>query len=475
MLLPGSEEIGKATLTHPIAGGRGSLARIARVEPRQVVKLSALFSLWVLLPLVLLLAVQQRLEISPSAGFSLFNATTLWSVLFVCLALVLAIALSMALAFSIARQQAMANALEQAINNLPMQFAYIDANRCYRFNNRAHHATCTERERANFGRSVQDVLGERVYRQVEPYLDRALAGQRVDFELRLPVGAAFCDLAVSYLPDMAKEGEVKGVFVLADDISARKQSERRDKEQLLEFAHISRLASVGEVAAEIAHQINQPLAAIAMFSSAAERTLASGGDASQVRGWLATINAQSKRASEVIDSLRRFVRPGKMDPVALDLNVPLREVAALLTHDAAARRVGLSLELANDLPPVMATGVLIEQVVFNLARNAIKIEAGKLRPGQVTIRSRADAERVWVEVVGEVDSDMQEMETCPLETDVRQPEVQHQVQPEAATDSVLGFSLAISRSIIAGFSGEVGCHHESECAFCYFNLPRCRP
>jgi two-component system, LuxR family, sensor kinase FixL len=321
----------------------------------------------------------------------------------------------------------------------------------------------------------EDVLGERVYRQVEPYLDRALAGQRVDFELRLPVGAAFCDLAVSYLPDMAEEGEVKGVFVLADDISARKQSERRDKEQLLEFAHISRLASVGEVAAEIAHQINQPLAAIAMFSSAAERTLASGGDASQVRGWLATINAQSKRASEVIDSLRRFVRPGKMDPVALDLNVPLREVAALLTHDAAARRVGLSLELANDLPPVMATGVLIEQVVFNLARNAIKIEAGKLRPGQVTIRSRADAERVWVEVVGEVDSDMQEMETCPLETDVRQPEVQHQVQPEAATDSVLGFSLAISRSIIAGFSGEVGCHHESECAFCYFNLPRCRP
>jgi hypothetical protein len=159
MLLPGSEEIGKATLTHPIAGGRGSLARIARVEPRQVVKLSALFSLWVLLPLVLLLAVQQRLEISPSAGFSLFNATTLWSVLFVCLALVLAIALSMALAFSIARQQAMANALEQAINNLPMQFAYIDANRCYRFNNRAHHATCTERERANFGRSVRRCSG----------------------------------------------------------------------------------------------------------------------------------------------------------------------------------------------------------------------------------------------------------------------------------------------------------------------------
>lgn len=467
MLLPGSEELGKATLAHPVAGGRDSLARIARVEVRQVIKLAALFSLWILLPLVLLLAVQQRVETSPPAVFSLFNATTLWGALFVCLA----IALSIALAILIARQKALANALEQAINNLPMQFAYIDANRCYRFNNRAHHAICPGPDRANFGRSVRDVLGEHVYCQVEPYLDQALAGQRVEFELRLPVGAAFCDLAVSYLPDVAEGGLVKGLFVLADDITARKQAERLDKEQLLEFAQLSRLASVGEVAAEIAHQINQPLAAIAMFSSAAERTLAGGGDTAQVRGWLATINAQSKRASEVIDSLRRFVRPGKMDPVALDLNVPLREVAALLTHDAAARHVGLSLELADDLPLVMATGILIEQVVFNLARNAIQIEADKLQPGQVTIRTRADAERVWVEVVGEVVKDLQATETGLIEADLRQPEV----QPAAGADSTLGFSLAISRSIITGFSGEVGCHCNSERAFCYFNLPRCGP
>lgn len=465
MLLPGSEELGKAAPAHPVAGGHGSLARIVRVEARQVIKLGALFSLWILLPLVLLLAVQQRGGAAQPADYLLFDATTLWGGLFVGLAF----ALSIALAFSIARQQALANALEQAINNLPMQFAYIDAGRCYRFNNRAHHATCTEPDAAYFGRSVRDVLGVHVYRQVEPYLDQALAGRRADFELRLPVGEAFRDLAVSYLPDVAEGGQVKGLFVLADDITARKQAERRDKEQLLEFAQLSRLASVGEVAAEIAHQINQPLAAIAMFSSAAERTLANGGDTAQVRGWLATINAQSKRASEVIDSLRRFVRPGKMDPVALDLNAPLREIAALLTHDAAARHVGLTLELADDLPFVMATGILIEQVVFNLASNAIRAAAGQTQPGQVTIRSRADAERVWVEVLGNGSKP-----GAYLDDAVAAPDSEN--AGTSMSDGGLGFSLAISRSIIDSFQGEVGCLCD-DCSgtFCYFNLPRCKP
>lgn len=464
MLQPGTEELGKAALVHPVAGGRGSLARIVRVDARQVVKLSVLFSLWIFLPLMLLLAAQQQVETSHSADFLLFQPTTLSGVLFVCLGF----ALSIGLAFSIARQQAMAIALEQAINNLPIQFAYIDADRCFRFSNRAHHATCAEPDNANFGCSVRGVLGDSVYRQVEPYLDQALAGRRVDFELRLPVGVEFRDLAVSYLPDLAEGGQVKGLFMLADDITARKQAERHDKEQLLEFAHLSRLASVGEVASEIAHQINQPLAAIAMFSSAAERTLSSGADASQVRSWLATINAQSKRASEIVGSLQRFVRPGKMDPVALNLNLPLREVAALLTHDAAARHVGLSLELADDLPLVMATSIMIEQVVFNLARNAIQIEAAQPHPGQVTIRSRADAERVWVEVTGVAPA----AETCLGEVDAGLAGAQ---SAAVQADAARGFSLAICRSIIAGFSGEVGCNCDSDYTFYFLNLPRCRP
>ncbi len=459
----GSGDFDKAAADRPAPGARGSLARIVRVDARQVIKLGVLFSLWILLPLILLVAANQQVE-THNPALPLVRLETLSGALFV----LLAIGISIALAFSIARQQSLANALEQAVNNLPMQFAYIDAARCYRFNNRAHLETCANPARDFYGQPVRDVLGESAYRQIEPYLDRALAGQRVDFELHLPDGDRTSDLAVAYLPDVADNGQVKGLFVLADDITARKQAERRDKEQLLEFAQLSRLASVGEVAAEIAHQINQPLAAIAMFSSAAERTLASGGDQAQVRGWLETINAQSKRASEVIASLRRFVRPGKLEPVVLDLNATLREVAALLAHDAAARQVGLNLEFADALPPVLATGILIEQVVFNLARNAILAAAGQTQPGQVTIRSRADAERVWVEVLGNGPAPSAYLSEWGCESGY--------LPSGASPEEGLGFSLAISRSIIAGFDGEIGCRcHAGDGTFCFFNLPRCKP
>jgi signal transduction histidine kinase len=459
----GSGDSGKAAA--PTVAEQGSLARIVRVESRQVVRLGLLFSLWMLLPLLLLLIVQQQIQSTFNPGPGLFGSEAVWAVLCV----VLAIVMSLALAFSIARQQALAGALERAVNNLPMQFAYIDAERCFRFSNRAHLMSCVNPEQAFFGRPVREVLGEETYRQIEPHLDQALMGERVDFELHLPDGDRIGDLAVSYLPDTTRDGRVKGLFVLADDITARKRSERRNKEQLLEFAQLSRMASVGEVAAEIAHQINQPLSAIALLSSAAERTLAGGGDLAQLRGWLETINGQSKRASEVIGSLRRFVRTDAMEPVVLDLNVPLREVAALLAHDAAAHQVGLSLELADALPRVKAAGILIEQVVFNLTRNAIRAAAGQSQPGQVTIRSRADAERVWVEVLGNGPMPSAYRNQTDSAADLANTET-------TGTDGGLAFSLATSRSIIDSFNGEVGCQSD-DCSgtFCYFNLPRCKP
>ncbi len=440
-------DLGKARTGGRIGFRNGALARIVRVDSRQVFRLTMLFSLWMLMALILLRAAQQWIEPSPN----LFWGGAI---------LLLVLAMSFGLAFSIARQRSLAMAVERAINTLPMQFAYIDAQRCYCFTNLAHQESWADRNQNFYGRSVREALGEEVYRQIEPHLDRALAGQRGDFELHLPVDSGGRDLSVSFFPDIADNGQIKGLYVLCDDISKRKREERRDKAQLLEFAELSRLASVGEVAAEIAHQINQPLAAIAMFSSAAQRTLADGGDLVKVQGWLETINGQSKRASEVVGSLRRFVSPGKPEPAALDLNAPLREIAALLTHNAAARQVSLILDLQDRLPLVMVAGILIEQVVFNLVRAALHSAADQPSPGQVTIRSRADQERVWVEIFsngpawgGHPDEDSQ--------------------AAAASTDACPGFSQAISRSIIADYDGQAGCRSHEGSTLCFFNLPRC--
>lgn len=437
----------------------GALRDIVRVEPRRVIKLGLFFGVLILLPLFLLLVAQHQIEDSPDQNMQ-------WLSKGIGLAVLvggIVIAMAIVLAYAVAWQQSLASTLQRAVNRLPLQFAYIDSDRRYRFSNRSYMEICANPERDWIGRPVREVLDDDTYARIEPHLDQAMAGQQVDFELRLSDQKGPLDLSVSYLPDVNPQGGISGVFVFAEDITLRKQAERRDKEQVLEFAHLSRLASIGEVAAEIAHQINQPLAAIAMFSNAAARSMKGGGDLSQVPAWLDTINAQSKRASEVVGSLRRFVRPATMEAVVLDLNVPLGEVVALLEHDASVRHVSLNLELADLLPPVMASEILIEQVVFSLARNAILAAADVDKQGQVTIRSRSDSARVWIEIEGSrpTRKDAADASCCATDCMPAEPGV--------------GYSLTISRSIVEGFGGEVGCHcNESNGIFCYFNLPRCK-
>lgn len=443
----------------PGGEGLGSLSVIGRADPWQVARLGLILGGWVLLPLVLLVLAHHQFGLSDTPAAA-YRMEIVWSAM----TALLGLSLALALAYFIARQRALARALEQAVNSMPVHFAYVDQEGRYRFHNRAYREACSLRTGEIHGHTLRQVLGEAVYAQVAAHLTRAMAGQRTDFELRLENGGPPRELSVTYLPDPGPGGQVKGLFLLANDITDQKRVERREKEQLLEMAHFSRLAGIGEIAAEIAHQINQPLAAIAMFSSASERTLAGGGDQAQVLGWLATINAQSKRASEVIASLRRYVRPDTIEKGVLDLNESLEEVASLLAHDAASRHVELRRELAADLPPVLATAILVEQVIFNLARNAILSVAAEAGMGQVTLRSRADGARVWVEIL--YDGPCRGAEVCGDQA----------MSQGARTDMGGGFSLAVNRAIITGFAGEIGCRcGEGGGSVCFFHLPRYVP
>ncbi len=102
-----------------------------------------------------------------------------------------------------------------------------------------------------------------------------------------------------------------------------------------------------------------------------------------------------------------------------------------------------------------------EEVLISLVRIAIQVGADQSQPGQVTIRSRADAERVWVEVFGNGPA----QNAFPGDAGC--------VPDDVSPDAWLGFSQAISRSIIAGLDGEAGCSCDQGGTFCYFNLPRC--
>jgi PAS domain S-box-containing protein len=365
-----------------------------------------------------------------------------------------------ALAYAIARQRALTQSLEQAVDNVPVLIAYVDSNQRYRFNNRAYLDTYGISPMDLYGKHVSEIVGAASYRELQPRLERALQGERVEFEMHQDDRPGPRDLAVTFVPDGAVV--IHGVYILTTDITQRRAAERREQEQQQEMLQVSRLASVGEITNEIAHQINQPLAAIAMFSNAAQRTLEKGGDVAKLRDWMETINAQAKRASEVVQRLRRFAYQGEIRSTALDLNGSLREAIGLVESEARARQVALDMELDEALPPVMAAAILMEQVIYNLLHNAIRSAADHGR--QVMVRTLADSDRVWVEV-----RDRQDVGDPALDDFSIEP-VAEQI------DQAFGVGLSISRGIVTSYGGDILCRHNKDGGSqVSFYLPRLEP
>jgi PAS domain S-box-containing protein len=347
-----------------------------------------------------------------------------------------------ALVFVVSRNKALAQVMEKVVDNVPVLVAYVDAEQRYRFNNMAYERFFGLRPKQIYGKSMLELLGGAAYQAARPYIEQALAGQAVTFERQLPyAGAGARDVTVSYLPDTSPQGEVRGFYVMVNDVSLIRASQRRERQHMLELAHVSRLASMGEMATEIAHEINQPLAAISMYSAAGLRTLQGGGDRGKLETWLEAINAQAKRASEIVKRVRRFVQKGEPQLGSVDLNLVARETVALVDHDARAQEVEIVLELAEGLPLVQAERVLLEQVVFNLLRNAMDAVLAGSGERRITLRTAFDAQLVYVEV----------SDTGPGVD----PALGAQIFDSFVTSKQggLGMGLAISRSIAEAHGG----------------------
>jgi two-component system sensor kinase FixL len=366
------------------------------------------------------------------------------------------------LAYTLNRNRALGQVMEKVVDSLPLLVSYVDAEQRYRFNNMAYRRLFGLSPRDIYGKTMRQLLGEAAYQDVRPYIEQALAGREVTFERQLDYsGAGMHDVAVSYLPDFSANGEVHGFYVLVNDVSQIKQSERRERQRMLELAHASRLASMGEMATEIAHEINQPLAAIAMYSAASLRSLHGEGDRGQLENWLEAINAQAKRASEIVRRVRRFVRKEELQRGPVDLNRVAGEVAGLLRHEARSQDVEIILRLADDLPLAQGDAVLLEQVVFNLARNAMDAVLPRPHARRITISTSFDPERVQVEV-GDTGPGVD-------------PALGDHIFDSFVTGKQegVGMGLAISRSIIEAHAGTLRYQANADGGATFvFSLPR---
>ena len=231
------------------------------------------------------------------------------------------------------------------------------------------------------------------------------------------------------------------------DISERRRMEEQARLRLREAAHTSRLLELGEMTSGIAHEINQPLAAITGYAAACMRMLESEApDMPLLTDTLEQIRNQGRRAGDIVQRMRQLTRKEEVKRSPVDLGAALEEVLVLVTHELRSAGVRVTRELDRHLPPVDADLVQMEQVLLNLVRNAI--EAMSLQPegsrtlGLRTYASGSDEVAVEVSDTG-----------CGLDEETRTRIFDTFYTTK---ESGVGVGLSISRTIVEAHGGRLG-------------------
>ena len=191
-----------------------------------------------------------------------------------------------------------------------------------------------------------------------------------EFEYRMIAA----DGRIVWIHDMVnvrrRAGEPAVLYGFMIDITERKRADEERRLLQEEIAHFSRVATMGELAASVAHEVNQPLTAIVSNARAGQRLLARESvDHDELRAILADVAADGLRGGEVIRRVRNLVKKGESQRRTLDVNELVLEVLPLVKNEAIRRNVSLEHQVAPGLPPVTGDRVQLQQVVLNLIVN----------------------------------------------------------------------------------------------------------
>jgi PAS domain S-box-containing protein len=226
----------------------------------------------------------------------------------------------------------------------------------------------------------------------EKMVEQARSGGNFESQYRLVMP----DHSIKYLHAVAhatrdENGQLEYIAAV-QDVTARRLSEEALDKARSELARVSRLATMGELAASIAHEVNQPLTAVTNNANACLRLLANRSlDAAVLRQVLEEIVADSGRASAVISRIRGFIMKAPAERKSLDINEVVQEVSVLAGHELQKRGVAIEFQLAETLPLVRADRVQLQQVLLNLTMNAIEAMTSITdRPRVIWMRSEVD-------------------------------------------------------------------------------------
>jgi PAS domain S-box-containing protein len=230
--------------------------------------------------------------------------------------------------------------------------------------------------------------------------DRLSRGEDVSVEtIRMRKDGSHLNVSEVAFPVVA-DGKTIGYYVIFRDITESKRALEELQKAQAELAHLSRITTMGELASSIAHEINQPIGAIATNGNAAVRWLSQQppdlGGAGEA---LECIVRDANRAAQVIGRIRSLLKKHSTPMVHLDINEIIREVLVLTTHETDRRRASVTTELANHLPPVLGDRVQLQQVMLNLIMNSLDaMSAITDRPRQLHLSSSRNPEGVLIQV-----------------------------------------------------------------------------
>lgn len=242
-----------------------------------------------------------------------------------------------------------------------------------------------------------------------------------------------------------ENGTVTGCLSAGIDVTQQRRVEKEAADLRDRLARVARLSTMGEMATGFAHELNQPLAAINNYARGALRHLKKdqAPDMPSLVSALEKLAEQAERAGDVIRRIRWFVQKNAPQATPIDLNKTIFEATELFNNDTLRHQVMLELDLSETLPPVLADGIQIQQVMINLCRNAMEaMESCAPERRRLTIRTAGHPGNLAEIVVADTGPGL----PPEIRGDLFEPFVT--TKPDG-----MGIGLSICRSIIAAHGG----------------------